>query len=597
NNNNSFWHDIKRMNKSRAKYPTSMDGHAGKEAIGNHMAQKYERLYNSVSYNNGEMTMIKEEINTLISSRCNCTTATCRSLHGTTVADIKDAVGLLNWNKNDGLTGLSTNHLKRGTDRLFILISVLVTGILQHGYIPQEMLKSTIVPIPKNLKKSLSDSSNYRAIALNSPMCKLLEAVILNKCSDTLSSSDMQFGYKKGLSTSSCTYVVNEVVQYYKNGGSSVYAMLLDASQAFDRVVYTKLLKILLEKGLCPTIARTIAFLYIHQQMRIRWIDFHSDFFIVTNGVKQGGILSPALFSVYIDVLLLRLKRSGFGCYIGDNFVGAFSYADDIIILCPTKFSLRIQLNVATVFSHEYQIIFNPTKCQLLFYRPDNTVVQVEVVFQDIVRSQPTAVHLGHLIGPGGQDYDFQRIISDFNRRVNVLISKFYFCWLETKVKLFHTYCMSLYGSVLWDLSDRNVNLFYTAWRKAIRKFLGLHPMTHSVLLQLIIDSWSPDLVIEKRLLQFLCKVNRSKNNYVNLCSKLTCRGSRSSVSNSLSHLVFKHRVPRLLDYTGDYILRVELPQEGHLRSAGLIRDLIRLRDSGESRETVNALIALAGVG
>ena len=599
-NNNNFWQDIKNMSNSRAKHPTSMDGHVGKEAIGNHLAEKYERLYNSVSYDKHEMTLIKKEIDSLISSRCNCNTASCRSLHGTTVVDIKNAVSLLHRSKSDGLIGLSTNHLKYGTNRLYTLISVLFTGILEHGYIPQEMLKSTIIPIPKNLKKSLSDSSNYRAIALNSPLCKLLEAVILNKCSDTLKSSDMQFGYKKGVSTSSCTYVVNEVIQYYKNGGSSVHAMLLDASQAFDRVVYTKLLKTLLEKGLCPIIARTIAFLYIHQQMRIRWTDFHSDFFIVTNGVKQGGILSPALFSVYIDVLLLRLKRSGFGCYIGDTCVGAFAYADDIILLCPTKFSLRTQLDIATVFSDEYQILFNPTKCQLLFYSPDNRILQIELIFQNIsVRSQPTAVHLGHLIGPGVEDGDIQRIISDFNRRVNVLISKFYFCWLETKVKLFQTYCMSLYGSILWDLSDKNVNLFYIAWRKAIRKFFGLDHMTHSILLPLITGLCAPDFQLEKRLLLFLRKNNQSKNTYVKLCANHTLRGSRSSVSNSLSFLVNKHRIPRSLIINYEHISLTEKPpHENNLTTAGLIRDLIRLRESGvENIDVVNNLIRLAGVG
>jgi hypothetical protein len=62
--------------------------------------------------------------------------------------------------------------------------------------------------------KSLNDSSNYRAIALNSPLCKLLETVILSKAKENLRSSDMQFGYKKGVSTTNCTYVVNEIVKY-----------------------------------------------------------------------------------------------------------------------------------------------------------------------------------------------------------------------------------------------------------------------------------------------------------------------------------------------------------------------------------------------
>jgi len=51
------------------------------------------------------------------------------------------------------------------------------------------------------------------------------------------------------------------------------------------------------------------------------------------NGVKQGGVLSPVLFCIYLDNLLVRLSRSGVGCFIGETFVGALAYADDIVLV------------------------------------------------------------------------------------------------------------------------------------------------------------------------------------------------------------------------------------------------------------------------
>ena len=98
------------------------------------------------------------------------------------------------------------------------------------------MLTSTIIPIPKNRRKSLNDSDNYKAITLSSILGKLLEWVILLSCDKALSSNDFQFGLRPKHSTSQCTFVVKETVQYYLNGGSIVYGMLLDASKAFDRV-------------------------------------------------------------------------------------------------------------------------------------------------------------------------------------------------------------------------------------------------------------------------------------------------------------------------------------------------------------------------
>ena len=53
--------------------------------------------------------------------------------------------------------------------------------------------------------------------------------------------------------------------------------------------------------------------------------------------MKQGGVLSPILFSVYIDELLTRLKHSGYGCMVGHVYCGAFAYADDIALVAPRK--------------------------------------------------------------------------------------------------------------------------------------------------------------------------------------------------------------------------------------------------------------------
>jgi hypothetical protein len=137
-------------------------------------------------------------------------------------------------------------------------------------------------------------------------------------------------------------------------------------------------------------------------------------------------------------------------------------------------------------------IKFNPTKCQLLVFQSDNirTLRNIVIIFQSTpIRAKGTATHLGNVIGPD-VDENVIKTISDFNRRVNVLVYRFH-CNFETKVKLFQSFCISLYGSVLWDLSGRSTYLSYTVWRKAVRKIISVHPRTHCALLPLII-SWFP---------------------------------------------------------------------------------------------------------
>ena len=74
---------------------------------------------------------------------------------------------------------------------------------------------------------------------------------------------------------------------------------------------------------------------YTHSEMQVRWKDNLSIPFALNNGVKQGGMLSPIVFTLYIYGLLEILKSSGLGCHIRRMFTGAFGYTDDIAIATP----------------------------------------------------------------------------------------------------------------------------------------------------------------------------------------------------------------------------------------------------------------------
>jgi len=95
-------------------------------------------------------------------------------------------------------------------------------------------------------------------------------------------------------------------------------------------------------------------FLYI----RVSWCGF-SEYFLATNGVKQGGVLSPVLLCVYTDNLLVRLSNANVGCFIGSNYVGALAYADDLVLLAPTASALRKMLAICDVYAAAYSMSFN----------------------------------------------------------------------------------------------------------------------------------------------------------------------------------------------------------------------------------------------
>ena len=74
-------------------------------------------------------------------------------------------------------------------------------------------------------------------------------------------------------------------------------------------------------------------FWYRSQELRILWGNTRSSFFTITNGVRQGGILSPKLFSVYMDDRLLI--NSGIGCFIDNVCFNHVFYADDLCLIEP----------------------------------------------------------------------------------------------------------------------------------------------------------------------------------------------------------------------------------------------------------------------
>ena len=70
--------------------------------------------------------------------------------------------------------------------------------------------------------------------------------------------------------------------------------------------------------------------IYIRQKACVAWGVLGSQYFLFKTGVKQGGVLSPILFIMYIDKHIVILRTSGIGCHIGSTYIGSLSYADDI---------------------------------------------------------------------------------------------------------------------------------------------------------------------------------------------------------------------------------------------------------------------------
>ena len=157
-------------------------------------------------------------------------------------------------------------------------------------------METIIVPIIKDKKGLVTDKDNYRPIAVTSVLSKLIELVLLERMNLNLGTACNQFGFKSRHGTDMCVFTLKQIIEYYNLRCSPVYICYLDASKAFDRINHWCLFKKLLNRNINLVLVRLLLFWYCNQTFCVRWGSTISPFFTVSNGVRQGGIMSPVLF-------------------------------------------------------------------------------------------------------------------------------------------------------------------------------------------------------------------------------------------------------------------------------------------------------------
>ena len=187
-----------------------------------------------------------------------------------------------------------------------------------------------------------------------------------------LQTHDHQFRFKNQHATNMILnnkfFTVKGVIKYYTKQNSALFTCLLDAAKAFDKVSHWTLFSKMIKKNVQMVIVRAIAFWYQTQPMCIKWGKANSDY--VSNGVRQGRVLSPKLFAIYIDDLSNELALCKSGCYINEQCVNHVIYADDICLLAPSAIGLQQMLDVCFNFSICNDITFNPVKSVCVAFQP-----------------------------------------------------------------------------------------------------------------------------------------------------------------------------------------------------------------------------------
>ena len=397
--------------------------------------------------------------------------------------DLIIAVKEANSSNTKGYDGISYNMLKKiDLDIFYIIILELFNTIIKTKKIPDKFNISIISPITKDYNKNINDLNNIRPISVSNCLSQLFEKLILISSPSLSITSVNQFGFKKRTSCDQAIFVVKETIANYLDNGSSCRLAALDAEKAFDKVWRQGLFYKLIDK-LNPHVWLALKQYYDKSSGVVRLNDILSDTFSISCGVKQGGILSPFLFNLYINDLIEECLAKNIGALHGNVNTSIVMYADDVILLSPIDKHLQQLLLICEKYAEKWKIKFNTKKSCILSF--DTEYIRDFKLCNECLPNSNSTRYLGIMIN---NKLDFNKEAKDKFKVVQKAIYSLHFLGLKPLMMnpylqsfFFKTHCLAKFTYTIPNstLDTNTRNQINVLQNNLIRMIIGLKRSCH----------------------------------------------------------------------------------------------------------------------
>ncbi|MES9883123.1 MAG: reverse transcriptase family protein [Sedimenticola sp.] len=490
------------------------------ESIANHWGEYFEELYRphvDINYDSAHKLLVEDAIHQYkTNQRDNSSVTHC----DITPDEVHAAVKLCQRKKSGGGDMIVYEHIIHGGEYLTGILARFFSAMLKYSYTPPNMKHGIVITLHKGGRKRKDDPNNYRGITLSSCLLKLYERLIYLRIykerSDQISA--LQGGFQKGLSCIMTSFLLRECISYSKEQGSKLYVCFLDSQKAFDKVWHDGLFFKLNELGISEPELNAIMNMYDGMTGSVRYKHFNSKTFKVLQGTRQGGIISPFFYLVYIDALLRELEHCNCGMTFYDTNCSSPTVADDMVLVSYSKNGLQTMMNICNEYSCKWRYKYNCSKCNVIvFHESKNNYTTRNRMWRlgnEVVEECVNYTHLGIICN---KYLDSKQNVLDASTKIrgtfmSIINSGIHNKGLHplTSKKIYERIVLprALYGCELWNnIIPADISTLERAHRQCIKYMQGLPKRTRSDIAMGLIGSVSVEAEIDRCKLRFLSQL------------------------------------------------------------------------------------------
>ena len=324
-----------------------------------------------------------------------------------TKEELDMATKILRTGKSPGLDTIINEMIAPLVKKYPQLILKFFNGILTNTWISQEWMLSLITAIHKKGPKE--DPDNYRGISLMSCLLKLFLTILNNRITvfamerDILSTN--QLGFVQMNRTSDPHIILNNIVQKYCHvRRKKVYGCFVDFSKAFDSVPRDILLKKIHDRGINGKVFEIIRKIYTEDMAAVKFGDKISEPFKTNKGVRQGCVLSPLLFNIFLSDIQEAFDICGDNPKLNDMEISSLIWADDILILSETPEGLQAKLDNLGIYCNKNKLKVNTDKTKVMTFTKSGRLINTKFYFGKRQLSNVRQYkYLGFIVTPSGE--------------------------------------------------------------------------------------------------------------------------------------------------------------------------------------------------